>query len=101
MAIKTRTQAFNRLYKKLEALRVTLPDDEREILDGLIRKDEVEAHRIGVRAVRKAAGKAAAKATAKSPEVEAHAISRKGASRAAGRAAAKGAAKGAAKATAK
>lgn len=97
MAIKNRTQAFERVWKKVEALRMTLPADEREILDGLIRKNEVEAHKIGARAVSKAAGKAAAKASAKSPEVEAHAISKKAASRAAGRAAAKGAAKATAK----
>jgi hypothetical protein len=41
-------KVMNRLLKKLTALRATLPDDERALLDGFIltRKavDEVEAH---------------------------------------------------------
>jgi hypothetical protein len=97
MAIKTRTQAFDRLYKKLEALRVTLPDDERDILDGILSKNQVEAHKITSRAVSKVAAKSARKAVAKSPEVEAHKIT----SRAASRASAKAKAKAIGKAVAK
>jgi len=55
-------QAFNRVHKKLSAVRETLPNEEREILD------EVVAHKMNL-------GKAAAKSSAKNTdktEVKAH-----------------------------
>ncbi len=43
-------QAFNRLLKKLSALRATLKSDERNLLDGLVTRpiDEVSAHALNV-----------------------------------------------------
>ena len=65
-------QAAKRLLKKLSALRATLPDDEREILDGYIVVDEVEAHRLKTRVAQKTLGRVAMKADGKVKEVEAH-----------------------------
>ena len=44
-------QAFKRLLKKLSALRATLKNDERSLLDGLVigSADEVEAHSLATR----------------------------------------------------
>jgi hypothetical protein len=67
--------AAERLFKKLSALRATLPADEREILDQFIKVEEVTAHRM----VRKAASKRAV--TRKSAEVTAHKISKRAASK--------------------
>jgi FixJ family two-component response regulator len=55
--------AFNRLLKKLSALRATLKSDERNLLDGLITGpvDEVAAHAMHI-STAKAAAKSAAKA---------------------------------------
>jgi hypothetical protein len=80
----TQGQAFKRLLKKLSAMRATLRNDEREILDEIV-TGEVEAHKLSVD---RAASKAAAKASAgKAAEVAAHKLSAgKAASRAAGRA---------------
>ena len=64
----TRQQASARLFKKLSALRATLSNEERDILDNLIVVEEVSAHKMTAKAVSKATSKAAAKAT----EVAAH-----------------------------
>ena len=56
------SQAFDRVYKKLSAVRETLPNDEREIFD------EVVAHKMNL-------GKASAKSSTKNTgkaEVKAH-----------------------------
>src|SRR6266498_1663233 len=63
------SKASNRLFKKLSALRATLPNEERAILDNLI-VDEVAAHKMNVG---KATGKAIGKANVgKASEVAAH-----------------------------
>src|SRR5512133_3102222 len=64
----TQSQASKRLFKKIAALRATLPNDEREVLDGLI-PDEVTAHKMNLA---KATAKNSAKAGAKATEVNAH-----------------------------
>ena len=48
--MKTQDQAFNRLLKKLSALRATLKSEERDLLDGLVisPSDEVMAHSMSV-----------------------------------------------------
>ena len=85
--MKTRQQqASARLFKKLSALRATLPNDERAILDSLIivddiqvnnraagRANEVTAHKLTGKAV----GKATNKTTAKATEVQAHKLTNK------------------------
>jgi hypothetical protein len=59
--------AADKLYKKLAALRVTLPDDERDVFDQIIpAEEEVTAHRM--RQPKRVAKKTAKKA----PEVTAH-----------------------------
>jgi hypothetical protein len=93
MAIRYRTKAFERVLKKVEALRMTLPDDEREILDSLIKKNEVEGHKIANRAVGRVAAKAINRKTAKSPEVEAHQMSKKAITRKTSKSAARAIAK--------
>jgi hypothetical protein len=61
--------AADKLYKKLAALRVTLPDDEREVFDQIIpAEEEVTAHRM------RRPVKGAKKAAKKAPEVTAHSI---------------------------
>ena len=49
----TQDLAFNRLLKKLSALRATLQGDERNLLDGMITSptDEVTAHAMNVKAI--------------------------------------------------
>jgi hypothetical protein len=42
----TQSQAAKRLFKKLSALRATLPNEERAILDSLVVFDQVSAHRM-------------------------------------------------------
>jgi hypothetical protein len=63
--------AAEKLYKKLTALRVTLPNDEREVFDQIIpAEEEVKAHRsisIKPRAQKKAK---------KAPEVTAHKLTK-------------------------
>ena len=54
----TRQQASARLFKKLSALRATLSNEERDILDNLIVVEEVSAHKMASKAVAKAANKA-------------------------------------------
>jgi len=63
----TERQASKRLFKKLSALRATLSNEERKILDELI-VNEVAAHKMTSRA----AGKSVGKATNKASEVAAH-----------------------------
>ena len=82
------SKAYERLIKKFEALRVTLPDDERDIFDGIV-TDEVKAHRMGV--------KAATKATTKSAEVRAHRMGVKAVTKATTKSAGKAAGKAAGK----
>jgi len=61
-------QAAARLYKKLSALRVTLPNDERDVFDQIIpAEDEVTAHRFQKKALKR---------TKKAPEVTAHRITK-------------------------
>ena len=87
----TQKQATARLFKKLSALRATLPNDERAILDSFIVVDdaqvnsrsvnkatEVEAHKMTGKAVSKATNKAVNKAT----EVQAHKMTGKAVSKA-------------------
>lgn len=81
----TRQQASARLFKKLSALRATLSNEERDILDNLIVVEEVSAHKMTAKAVSKATSKAAAKAT----EVAAHKMTSKATSKATNKAAAK------------
>jgi len=59
----TQKQASARLFKKLSALRATLSNEERAILDKLIVVDEVFAHKMAGKAVGKAVGKSIGKAT--------------------------------------
>ena len=61
----TEKQASKRLFKKLSALRATLSNEERAILDNLIVVEEVTAHKMTGKAVGKAVGKATNKATSK------------------------------------
>ena len=68
------SQAIDRVLRKLSVLRITLSNEEREVLDNLIvtGSDEVEAHKLEAA---KSPAKSPAKAPAKSPdadEVEAH-----------------------------
>ena len=61
-------QSFKRLLKKLSAMRATLQNDEREILDAIV-TGEVTAHKLSAdRAVRKASAEQVA-------EVAAHKLS--------------------------
>jgi hypothetical protein len=72
----TKRQATARLFKKLSALRATLSNEERQILDSLIVidvVDEVAAHKLTSKAVDKATTKATTKAT----EVAAHKLTPK------------------------
>ena len=62
----TQKQASTRLFKKLSALRATLSNEERAILDNLIvveevsaQANEVAAHKMTGKALSKASGKAA------------------------------------------
>lgn len=75
-----RSAAAKRLFKKLDALRATLPTDERQVLDDLI-GPEVEAHRLNSkfasRANSKANSKANSRANSKNQEVEAHRFNQK------------------------
>jgi hypothetical protein len=64
----TEKQASKRLFKKLSALRATLSNEERAILDNLI-VNEVEAHKINM--------KASTKTNPKASEVAAHKINMK------------------------
>jgi len=72
-------QAFNRLLKKLSALRATLKGDERNLLDGLITApDEARAHTMKVTPISPA--KTAAR-TSSANEAAAHAMNVNGAAR--------------------
>src|SRR5206468_750252 len=83
----TQKQASTRLFKKLSALRATLSNEERDILDNLIVVEEVSAHKMNLKAADKAASKAASKAS----EVAAHKMNSKAADKAASKAASKAA----------
>jgi hypothetical protein len=80
----TQKQASKRLFKKLSALRATLSNEERKILDELI-VTEVAAHRMNV----KAADRATSRASTKASEVAAHKMNMKAADRATSRASTK------------
>jgi len=104
-----RQQASARLFKKLSALRATLSNEERDILDNLIVVEEVSAHRLTTKAMSKVAAKTAARATqvaahkmntkamskvatkaqSKATEVAAHRMASKASSKASNKAAAK------------
>jgi len=73
----TKNQASKRLLKKLSALRATLSNQEREILDSIVGAEEVAAHKFSTKNVNKVATKAAQKNTAKNTEVAAHKFSTK------------------------
>jgi len=81
----TQKQASTRLFKKLSALRATLSNEERDILDNLIVVEEVTAHKMNLKAADKAASKAASKAS----EVAAHKMTSKATSKAADKAVSK------------
>src|SRR5688500_7926331 len=74
----TEKQASKRLFKKLSALRATLSNEERAILDNLIVVEEVTAHKM--------TGKAVGKATNKATEVAAHKMTGKAVGKAVGKA---------------
>src|SRR6187401_2023881 len=83
--ITTQSQASKRLFKKLSALRATLSNEERDILDSLIVVEEVSAHKMTSKAV----GQAASKASAKASEVGAHKMTSKAMGKAADKATSK------------
>ena len=58
----TRSQASKRVFKMLSALRATLSNEEREILDDVV-VTEVAAHKLTSKAVDKAVDKATNKST--------------------------------------
>ena len=62
-------QASTRLFKKLSALRATLSNEEREVLDSIMVTDEVSAHRINLA---KTSIRTTSKTSAKVAEVSAH-----------------------------
>jgi hypothetical protein len=66
-------QAARRLFKKLSALRATLSNEERAILDNIVGVDEVSAHKFTTKAM----GKVAAKTAGKADEVAAHKLTTK------------------------
>lgn len=75
MAIKKNSKAYARLRKKFDALRATLPDDERLIFDEIVSNEpEVTGHKIAVKKVARAKKRSAS-------EVEAHKMGVKGATR--------------------
>jgi hypothetical protein len=68
------SQARKNLFRKLLALRVTLPNDEQVILDSIM-AEEVQGHTMNFSKVSsKAASKAASKASAKAAEANAHSM---------------------------
>ena len=72
-----KSKAYERLVKKFQALRVTLPDDEREIFDSIV-TDEVKAHQMNQGSVRSAVSKSGRGSTRKSKEAKAHQMTDKG-----------------------
>ena len=64
-----KSTAGRKLLKKLSALRATLSNDEREILDGMIGAEEVSAHKLNFQ---KTAIKQSKTAQVKTQEVNAH-----------------------------
>ena len=88
----TQNPAAEKLYKKLAALRVTLPTDERDVFDQIIpSEEEVTAHRFAKRRVAKR------RVAKKAPEVTAHRLAKKGATKSATKGATKKAKQGATK----
>ena len=82
-------QAFNRVIKKLSAVRATLPNDEREALDDII-VDEVVAHKLELGKVSgKASGKAAGKVQTTAHAVNLGKVSGKASGKISGKAAGK------------
>lgn len=75
----TQRRAYTRLFKKLSALRATLSNEERRILDGLLVNEEVTAHRMKSGAV----SKAMQRSRASQVEALAHQMSKSVVSRAA------------------
>ena len=69
----TQKQASTRLFKKLSALRATLSNEERAILDRIIVSEDVNAHKMN----QKLATKAQPKADPKQIEVQAHKLNSK------------------------
>src|SRR5215208_4720062 len=69
----TQSQASKRLFKKLSALRATLSNEERAILDRLIVTEYVKAHKLN----QKIATKSQPKAHPKQVEVQAHKLNSK------------------------
>jgi len=90
-------QAYKRVFKKLSAVRATLPTAEREVLDNII-VDEVKAHsldlgKVSGKATGKAAGKTSGKAMAKAHAMNLGKTSGKASGKAAGKASGKAAGK--------
>jgi hypothetical protein len=83
----TKKQATARVFKKLSALRATLSNEERDILDNLIGVEEVTAHKLNLKAV----DKAASKVNTKAAQVTAHKLNLKAADKAASKVNAKAA----------
>jgi hypothetical protein len=73
----TKKQATVRLFKKLSALRATLSNEERDILDNLVVTEDVTAHQMKAGAVSKAlSAKAAKGAVAGAHQMKAGAVSK-------------------------
>ena len=101
----TQKQAATRFFKKLSALRATLSNEERAILDNLIVVEEVIGHKMTTKATSKATPKASevaahkmttratdkatSKATSKASEVAAHKMTTKAADKATSKATSK------------
>jgi hypothetical protein len=83
----TRKQITARVFKKLSALRATMSNEERAILDRLIAAQEVSAHKLTSKAVNKVASKSATKAA----EVAAHKLTSKAVNKVASKSATKAA----------
>jgi len=66
-------QAAKKLFKKLSALRATLSNEERAILDNIVGVEEVAAHKMNTKLTTKASPKIASKAS----EVAAHKMNTK------------------------
>ena len=73
----TQKQAATRLFKKLSALRATLSNEERAILDSLIVTEDVKAHKMTQKISPKTQPKADPKADPKLIEVQGHKMTQK------------------------
>lgn len=74
--IAKNSKVYQGLFKKLDALRATLSDEERNILDSIF-TDEVRAHKIAKRVAKRVAKN--------TPEVSAHRVAKRVAKRTAKR----------------